>query len=327
MKHSSLQVYACPSCRSSLSLRVDRESGGEIHEGRLTCCACGSVYPITNGVPRFVASGEYASSFGPQWHWFRTVQLDSATGGTESAETFRATTGWTRADLEGRRVIDAGVGAGRFAEVAASMGGEVFGVDLTEAVDAAYANLSHRPNVHLAQADLFRLPFRDGAFERAYSIGVLHHTPSPPEAFGRVARCVAEGGQLAVYVYARYGPGHHASDLLRRLTVRVPPRLLLAASAAAVPLHYLYRTPGLGRIFALMLPLSPHPHWRWRWLDTFDWYSPKYQSKYLYPEVFAWFRTNGFSDIELFDDPIRMRGTRTSLCSDVSNQLNSVVAS
>jgi len=78
-------------------------------------------------------------------------------------------------------------------------------------------------------------------------------------------------------------------------------------SALAIPLYYLHQIPVVGCIFRVILPISLHPNWRWRWLDTFDWYTPTYQWKMLYPEVFRWFRTNGFLDIDVFDEPICMR--------------------
>jgi len=68
----------------------------------------------------------------------------------------------------------------------------------------------------------------------------------------------------------------------------------------------------VGCIFRVILPISLHPNWRWRWLDTFDWYTPTYQWKMLYPEVFRWFRTNGFLDIDVFDEPICMRGVKNA---------------
>jgi SAM-dependent methyltransferase len=310
MKPRAVHVFACPDCHGTLDLGVDRQDGEEVLEGQLTCRGCARSFPIVRGVPRFVQSGDYAATFGRQWHWFRTVQLDSHNGTRRSATEFHATTGWTAADMAGQRVLDAGVGAGRYAECAADLGAEVFGVDLTEAVDAAFANLSHRPNVHLAQADIFALPFRPDTFDRAYSIGVLHHTPDTEQAFARVARSVRPGGQLAVYLYARYGPTARVTDAIRQVTTRMPPRLLLALTTAAIPLYYLYRLPGLGTLLRLTLPISYDQHWRWRWLDTFDWYSPRYQWKFLYPEVFRWFRENGFRDVELFDGPIRMRGAK-----------------
>src|SRR5262249_18601854 len=154
------------------------------------CDCCGKSYPIVRGVPRFVESGSYAASFGKQWNWFRTVQMDSINRNGSSAEVFAQTTGWTKDDLDGRAVLDAGVGAGRFAECAARLGAELFGVDLTEAIDAAFENIGRDPGVHLAQADIFALPFRAGTFDLAYSIGVLHHTPDTESAFASVATTV-----------------------------------------------------------------------------------------------------------------------------------------
>ena len=116
--------------------------------------------------------------------WFRCVQLDSQSGSDESARTLEATTGWTEADYRGRLVLDAGVGAGRFAEVVADHGGEVVGVDLSRAIDAAYQNIGRRPNADLVQADIMAMPFREGTFDLAYSIGVLHHTPIPSAPSG-----------------------------------------------------------------------------------------------------------------------------------------------
>jgi hypothetical protein len=87
---------------------------------------------------------------------------------------------------------------------------------------------------------------------------------------------------------------------------------MLALSASAVPLYYAYRLPGLGNLLHFVYPISLHPDWRWRWLATFDWYTPRYQWKLLYPEVFRWFRENGFHYVELFDEPIRMRGLKAS---------------
>jgi uncharacterized cofD-like protein len=121
---------------------------------------------------------------------------------------------------------------------------------------------------------------------------------------------VRPGGALAVYLYAAYGPSFRGSDALRRLTTRLPHGLMLALCALAGPLYYLYRLPLLGRLLQLACPIAQHPDWRWRWLDTFDWYTPRYQWKLLYPEVGRWFRAAGFPEVEIFDDPIRMRGTK-----------------
>ena len=310
MKRSALNVVVCPSCKGELVLHANTEQGAEILEGRLDCCVCGRIFPITRGVPRFVPEGAYADSFGHQWNWFRTVQLDSINQSSESERALVGTTGWRDDEFTGRRLLDAGVGAGRFADRAALKGAEVFGVDLTRAVDAAYQNIGTRPNVHLMQADIFALPFRERTFDLAYSIGVLHHTPAPEKAFQCVADTVRPCGKFAVYLYARYGSSHKASDAIRTITTRLPLKLMWGLSAAAIPLYHLYRVPVIGKVLQLGLPISMEADPRWRWLDTFDWYTPKYQFKYLYPEIFRWFRDSGFRDIEIFDGPIRMSGKK-----------------
>jgi SAM-dependent methyltransferase len=330
MNVAALEVFVCPACKERLSLKASSRTGRQVEEGSLTCGCCLATYPVTGGIPRFVPDGAYAGSFGAQWNWFRTVQLDSLNGrASASEEMLRATTGWADGEYRGRRVLDAGVGAGRFAEQAAAKGAEVFGVDLTNAIDAAYRNIGALPNVHLAQADIFALPFREDAFDLAYSIGVLHHTPDPEAAFASVAPTVKPGGKFAVYLYARYGFAHHASDLIRRVTTRLPLNLMWALAAAAIPLYYVNRIPVVGTLTKLALPISMEPNWRWRWLDTFDWYTPTYQWKFLYPEVFRWFKHNGFEDMELFDGPIRMCGRKKAVreWSGERAAWNSLVAS
>lgn len=308
MKLEALKVLVCPACKSSFTLTANEESGGEIITGQLDCASCKAGYPVVRGVPRFVAAEAYAESFGRQWNWFRGVQIDSQNGTRESERRLQAATGWRDSDYAGSLLLDAGVGAGRYAECAGRKGAQVFGLDLSSAIDAAYENVGCLNNVHLVQADIFAMPFRDGTFDLAYSIGVLHHTPDPRLAFDRVAAAVRPGGSLAIYVYDRYGM--FFSDLWRTITTRLPHRLMMAMTLAAVPLYYIYRLPFIGKVLQNVAPISMSSNWRERWLDTFDWYTPPYQWKYLYPEIFRWFRENRFTDIDIFDGPIRMRGVK-----------------
>jgi SAM-dependent methyltransferase len=313
MKPSALRFFVCPRCKGDLSLKSSQEDAGEVLSGKLHCARCGDRFPIARGIPRFVAADQYARSFGRQWNWFREIQLDSRTGMSESAKTLFQTTGWRPQDYRGHAVLDAGVGAGRFAEVASEHATDVVGIDISDAVEAAYANVGRRPNVHIAQADIFCMPFRDETFDLAYSIGVLHHTPDTARAFERVAATVKKGGAFAVYLYAAYGIWYRASDVLRALTTRLPLSLMRALSALAIPLYYVHRLPVIGSITRFLAPISLHPDWRWRWLDTFDWYTPTYQWKLTYPEVMRWYRAGGFLDVEIFDAPISMRGTKTGV--------------
>jgi SAM-dependent methyltransferase len=273
-------------------------------------CVCGARFPIVDGIPRFVDSERYSESFGFQWNRFARTQLDSAGGRQISRRTLVEKTGWSLESLAGRSVLDAGCGMGRFAEVCAEAGAAVHGVDLSVAVDVAAANLRHRPNVRLYQADIMNLPFAESSFDFIYSIGVLHHTPDTRAAFGRLPGLLKPGGQLAVWVYSSRLRLFIGSTLLRLVTPRLPARWLLQACRVAMPLYHLHRVPILGRITTVLLNTSLHPEAEWRWLDTFDWYAPRFQWKHTFEEVERWFHDAGLTDVRRGSVPVSVRGTR-----------------
>ena len=130
------------------------------------------------------------------------------------------------------------------------------GVDLSFAVDAAYGNVGKRENVHIVQADLFRLPFPEGTFDAMYSLGVLHHTPDTKKAFDAVVPYLRPGGEFAVFLYA-YGHYSYFSDLWRKVTTRVPYRILYYLTSLSIPLYYLYKLPFVGIGAPLPFPHEP----------------------------------------------------------------------
>jgi len=275
-----------------------------------TCGRCGAEYPVRTGIPRFVASEFYSESFGFQWNRFARTQLDSANGTTRSRDTFVQKTGWSPATLRGKRVLDAGCGMGRFAEVCADAGAEVYAVDLSVAVNAAYRNLGHRPNIHIYQADIMNLPFPERSFDFIYSIGVLHHTPNTRVAFLRLLPLLKPGGTIAIWVYGRQLKWLIGSEILRVVTPALPKAWLLYACRVSIPLYRVHRIPVLGRITTVVLPTSMQPNAESRWLDTFDWYSPRYQWKHTYGEVEAWFEEAGLVEVERGAVPVAVRGMR-----------------
>jgi SAM-dependent methyltransferase len=291
---------------------VDCHTGGlSRRDDAWTCGACGRRFPIVGGVPRFVAHEHYSGSFGFQWNRFAQAQLDSANGTARSLETFVLKTGWRLDDLAGRRVLDAGCGMGRFAEVCADAGADVHAVDLSVAVEAAHANLGGRPNVHVYQADIMRLPFTDATFDRIYSIGVLHHTPDTRAAFLALCPLLKPGGTIAIWVYTRELAQMFAGgEALRKVTPHLPKRWLLSMSRVAVPLYRVHQHPRVGPWSSWLVPTSLNPDPLWRWLDTFDWYSPKYQWKHTYEEVESWFREAGLVDVQRLPFPVSVSGVR-----------------
>jgi SAM-dependent methyltransferase len=299
MKKELLELLACPECASEFELRADITQTGDIESGGLVC-GNGHRYPIVDHVPRFVGDDDYAEAFAVEWTTFRTAHLDSFTGLDYLDRQLQSCLDFPLERLEGKLVLDAGAGLGRFTEVVSNHGGKVVALDLTRAIDAAYRNLHHRDNVHFVQADIFKPPFRRGTFDFAYSWGVLHHTPDPPTAFQQLPPLLKPGGKLMVFVYSSYNKAYRAvTEFYRRFTKRLPQRLLLRLCYVAVPLYYVGKVPVIGPfVTRLLMPVSVHPptH-RWRVGNTFDLYSPRYAFAYDHVEVYRWFEEAGMSDI------------------------------
>lgn len=288
MQRKLLEILACPKCKGRLS-----ESTGEaeILESELRCDGCGEAYPVTNGIPRFVPADNYASSFGYQWNLFRKEQLDSYNGTTLSADRLWSETAWTKEELKGKWVLDVGCGAGRFLDAASESDGEIVGIDISSAIDAAKANLEGRKNVHFVQASIYELPFRQETFEFCYCIGVVQHTPDTAESLRSIAKTVKPGGKFAVTIYPRkLWTKLFSKYWFRPLTKRLKKETLLKLIQGVMPVAFpvtdlLFRIPVAGKAFMFVIPVANYVHdkqlsrdqrYAWAVLDTFDMLSPYY---------------------------------------------------
>ena len=311
MQPRLLECLSCLNCGASdLTLTAAEEVDGEVKEGEIACC-CGRTVPVRSYIPRFVRDDAYVGNFSFEWNVHRRTQLDSANGTRESEIRFASAMDFPLADLKDKLVLDVGCGTGRFAEIVLKHGGTVVGVDLSYAVDAAFANIGRHPRMHILQADVFELPLREGQFDLIYSLGVLHHTPDPRKAFASLGPLLKPGGKVAVQLYPAYNRAYVlVTEFWRKFTRRLPRRVLYALAHLAVPLYYLYRIPGLYHLGCATFPISMHRSWRWRVLDTFDLYSPRYQSHHTHSEVFRWFEEAGLERIRVHEPGISLIGQR-----------------
>jgi SAM-dependent methyltransferase len=301
----------CIDCHAELSQQGDG----------CCCTGCGRKFPLVRGVLRFVNAESYAGSFGYQWHQFDRTQLDHA-GRFKSEPDFIDKTGLGPEDFRGKLVLDVGCGMGRFAEIVTRWGARVVGIDLSVACEVAARNLADREFVAL-QADVFSLPFAPESFDCIYSMGVLHHTPDCEKAFKNLPQYLKPGGTIAVWLYSGYNKWYRFSDIYRKLTHRMSPGALLRTLRVAVPFFYhldrgLRRVPFVGKAIAgavhHVFPINRNADPEIRILDTFDWYSPKYQSKHTYEEVFRWFESCGLDSLSVGRIGIGVRGKKPVGC-------------
>jgi SAM-dependent methyltransferase len=239
MRQRALVYLACPDCSAELNLDATKTEADHIMEGGLRCSACKRSFPIRNGVPRFAEQiGEIeqktAEAFGYEW-----------TNYAELADRYRKQfLDWVRPltpdFFQGKAVLEGGCGKGRHTSVVAGFGArDVVALDLSDAVDAAFANTRQLPNAHIVQADLTRPPVKP-VFDHAFSIGVLHHLPDPEKGFRALVSRLVVGGAISAWVYGREGNGwivHIVTPVREHVTSKLPHRLLDALSAlATVPL-------------------------------------------------------------------------------------------
>ena len=300
MKIRLLTMLACPWCGGPLEASSyderpgagvgDQGETGEITEGLLRS-SCGRVFPIVRGIPRifddaldqfsgFVRAHQAdvpqrvgaepekpridpdidrtRDSFGYQWTVFHEMAVDFRDNFLFYISPLQ------EAFFKGKIGLDLGCGFGRHVYNSAQLGAEMVGVDLSEAIESTRRNTRDLPNVHLVQADVYRLPFRPGVFDFAYSIGVLHHLPDPERGFRCLIPVVKPGGSLFIWVYSKSRAiANFLLELVRAVTTRLPRRLQKTLSwiaavidwgAFVVPYRIASRVPGV-RNLARRLPL------------------------------------------------------------------------
>jgi SAM-dependent methyltransferase len=270
--------------------------------------------PRRGGVLRFREDDGYNASFARQWKAFPRDQLDGANGTRLTRERFLRETGWRLADLAGALVLEAGSGAGRFTALMAEAGAELVTFDYSSAIDVNRANNGRFPNIAFMQADIFDMPFRDGAFDRVFCHGVLQHTPDPARAFRALDRVLRPGGLISIDVYLRDGKIQpwKAKYLWRPLTTRIPADRLLAFLEWFIPKFLpldtvIKRIPLAGRYLGSIIPcfnyfytdLSADDKRRWAVMDTFDALAPTYDIPVRLSEVETWFKQAGYSQYEV----------------------------
>lgn len=209
MKEKLLDLLACPVCGGDIFLPyAGKYEEREIIEGTLACRKCDREFKIVRGVPRFadlekIEADKAATAGNFGWQWTNFTQEDP-----KYDDQFL---GWlqpVKPDFfEGKVVLEGGCGKGRHTKLAAEWGAkDVVGIDLGDGVESAFALTRELPNAHIIQCDIFKLPLKK-AFDYAFSVGVLHHTPDPKKAFISLAGKVKHGGHISAWVYGAENNG------------------------------------------------------------------------------------------------------------------------
>lgn len=107
--------------------------------------------------------------------------------------------------VEGRAVLEIGLGFGTVGQLLASRGARYHGADIAAGPVAMMHDrlrwLGGPADGSVLQASALELPWDDSTFDVVVSIGCLHHTGDLPRAVGEVHRVLADGGKALVMLY------------------------------------------------------------------------------------------------------------------------------
>ena len=106
-------------------------------------------------------------------------------------------------DFAGKRVLEVGLGYGTLGHLIAARRASYHGADIALAPVALMRERLvglGRPSRTL-RASALALPYPEGVFDAAYSVGCLHHTGDLPAAVGEIRRVLRRGGRAVVMLY------------------------------------------------------------------------------------------------------------------------------
>lgn len=345
MRERLLDLLVCPSCKGDLTLNVfekgNDHSGQEIMSG-LLMCKDGEWYPIINGVPRMLRgrlkntlferykdffnkfgsflpsiTGKIVSSSVNNIHHDKKERTISSFGyeWTEfpeyENENFREWLAGLPPDsfFCGKVGLEVGCGAGRHTRTGAGLGAEMFAVDLSIAVDSAYKKNKDLSNVHIIQADLYALPFREGAFDFVYCLGVIQHLPDPPAGFSILTSYVRPGGTYFINVYAKGRVSWPVLKAMRFFITPLPNKITKALSLLLTMLDYTVIGPyKIMSKIDFIRPLIDSIVWertkayarldfQANYADWFDRLAAPIDIRYGKEDVLKWYKDAGFKDI------------------------------
>lgn len=242
-------------------------------------------YKIKDGIPRFVVSENFTSSFGLQWNQFQKTQLDSYTNTTMSEDRIRTALPIPLESIKGLKIIEAGSGAGRFTEVLLKYGAIVYSFDLSNAVSANFANNMPHKNLTIFQGDIEDIPFNDNFFDISICLGVMQHTRDFSKSLKEISRVTRAGGIITFDHYKTH-IGHYTSlylvywMIIKRIPKKFQLRVTNLLTKIFFPIHWAFREYSLiqyllRRISPIsfyygMFDLNKDQHYELSKLDTHD---------------------------------------------------------
>lgn len=237
---SDIVLLQCPECSADLQLRAVRLDNNIVIEGTISCCGCGSIFPVLDGVCIFLSpiemdallspvqrqavaalmegghdslsniSNDKQLNVGVNWQYqfasaFRVLikELENEDG-FYGRKTFFKFSGLRREDVETKDVAVFCGGSGREAwHLVQANARKVIVLDIGGHIN----NLNHllddaKEKLLLIQCNVSSNPLRDSRMDVAICDHALQHISNHRQAFRKMAACLKPGGKFSICVYS-----------------------------------------------------------------------------------------------------------------------------
>lgn len=254
--------------------------------------------PPSAGIEQDFQGSSSVDSFGFQWNWAGEFRNED-----DLAWRAAGKFGKEPSFFAGRRVIDAGCGAGDQSRFFLQQGANVVSADLSSAIETARDKMHLMPNWVGVQGDVTRLPFEDKSFETVYCEGVIQHTRDSAQTAGELLRVVeADGEVLAAHYLApatfKQRLSNGAVLFTRKRLSRLSRPSLMLVSGILAALSYL---PVLGWPLwrSGVVPRDQHmKDFSTTWTNTFDMHGSHFYQRYVSSDEFSeYFMSHGNCEI------------------------------
>ena len=207
MKHKTLELLACPSCRGELSL--DDQGGSEtIETGTLVCAKCQRQYPIKEGIVHFIEPEEltglnarfarFYDRFTRVYFLFNNVAFFFLGGVRKS----RKEEIIDRLELTSGRVLEVSIGPGINLPYLYEAPGKIdvygLGISLGQLHHCQGFCRKRGLEVDLFLGTAEALPFKDNAFEATFHVGGINFFSDKQAAVAEMIRVARPGTKIAI---------------------------------------------------------------------------------------------------------------------------------
>jgi ubiquinone/menaquinone biosynthesis C-methylase UbiE/uncharacterized protein YbaR (Trm112 family) len=244
MKHTTLDLLACPFCHGCLDYAgMDEKT---LRAGLLICSHCKKDYPIVDGIPRFIqpeALTGFNRRFARMYDWFSWgyrlfskiafayIGMDEESGRREITD---------RLDPHSGRVLEVSIGPGVNLPYLVNRAdvGEVFGLDISLGQLQRCQNYVTEKgwDVDLFLGNGEQLPFRDEVFDGVFHVGGINFFNNKKSAIDEMIRVARPGARIFIadetekgaQGYEKFIPGFKKSFGGKRSKIVAPVELVPA---------------------------------------------------------------------------------------------------